>query len=298
MTNTTWTSKPNHATDAEFRTWGSAINTALTAVGMVNTADTGQINWTTVTRASVNTDAGYEIWKFNDALQSTVPVFFKLYYGTGSNAAYPRIRLEIGTASNGSGTLSGTGSGTVTTVAGVGTGDTTVRDNWAASDGSGLVLCLWNTSSTGSAKTLIVIDRFRDSSGTASSAGWMLEYRNENSAASNLTTIINAVDGVASSLSYTPCLVPFPIAANTSFLDASSNVVFFPHYVACKQGVYGTKMVLSYAVADLGYDSQISCSHMGSTRTFRSLGANANYMNIDNVGTGSVYVTCAVWWSD
>jgi hypothetical protein len=106
MATTSYNSVCLHDSDAAFRTWGSAINSALTTVGLTQTADTGQINWTTVTRPATNTMAGYEIWRFNDTLQATRPIFIKLEYGTGTSASYPHMRASIGTGSDGAGTLS------------------------------------------------------------------------------------------------------------------------------------------------------------------------------------------------
>ena len=95
----------DHSSDATFRAWGSAINNALTTVGLTQTADTGQVNWTTVTRPGTNTTAGYEIWRFNDSLQATAPIFIKLSYGTATSALFPRLLCDIGTGSDGAGTL-------------------------------------------------------------------------------------------------------------------------------------------------------------------------------------------------
>lgn len=93
-------------TDAGFRAWSQKIHDGLAAVGLVQTSDTGQINLTTVTTPAVNsTDAGYEIWRFSDAAQSTDPIFFKVSYGRGGAAARPRMSVQVGTGSNGSGTL-------------------------------------------------------------------------------------------------------------------------------------------------------------------------------------------------
>jgi hypothetical protein len=99
--------------DADFRSWGSGISTALAALGLVQTADTGQINWTTVLKPTGATAQGYEIWRFADALQSTVPVFFKLEYGgsSGVGATGPGLWLTVGTGTNGAGTLTGQVSG-------------------------------------------------------------------------------------------------------------------------------------------------------------------------------------------
>lgn len=94
--------------DAEFRAWGKGISDALTAIGIPKTADTGQVDWTAVTKpAAINTAQGYEIRRFDDALQATAPIFFKLEFGSGSATTNPAIWLTIGTATDGAGTLTG-----------------------------------------------------------------------------------------------------------------------------------------------------------------------------------------------
>lgn len=106
----------DHSSDATFRAWGSALSAAIVAAGagvtthpgkIVPTTDTGQINWTTVTRPGVSTAAGYEIYKFTDSNAGSAPVYIKLEYGTGTSATVPQIWVTVGTGSNGSGTLTG-----------------------------------------------------------------------------------------------------------------------------------------------------------------------------------------------
>src|SRR6186997_665737 len=97
-----------NSSDANFRVWGAYISSKLLAGGMVQTADTGQINWTTVlTPTGINTYAGYEIWRFADALQASAPVYFKIEYGEGSNVDGPAVRVKFGTGSDGAGNLTG-----------------------------------------------------------------------------------------------------------------------------------------------------------------------------------------------
>ena len=105
MTTSTVTSPIDHSNTTGFRAWGSEFNGQLAAVGLVQTADTGQINWSTVAyNSSPNTTAGYEVWRFADST-----LYIKFEYGTGSNGAgYPSIFVTVGTGSNGSGTITGT----------------------------------------------------------------------------------------------------------------------------------------------------------------------------------------------
>lgn len=110
MTTYNWSSPDYVTTDAQFRQVGSELSAALAAVGLIQTADTGQINWTTVLCPASNTDAGYEVWRFNDALQGTAPIFVKLVYGRTNGGNALQLKVSIGTGSNGAGTLTGAGS--------------------------------------------------------------------------------------------------------------------------------------------------------------------------------------------
>jgi hypothetical protein len=103
VTTKAWFFPIAHANDANFRAWGSDLSAAFAEVGLVKTADTGQIDWVTVTRPTLNTAAGYEIWRYTNS-----SVYLKIEYGTGVGAAAPGVWLTVGTGSNGSGTLTGT----------------------------------------------------------------------------------------------------------------------------------------------------------------------------------------------
>ena len=100
---------PNNTTNAGFRSMGSTINSILSGIGLTQTSDTGQINWTTVNAPTgTNQIMGYEIWRFNDTLQSTAPIFMKFEYGSaGSNYQQPQIYLSLGTGSDGAGNITG-----------------------------------------------------------------------------------------------------------------------------------------------------------------------------------------------
>ncbi len=169
MTTTSFTCASVQTTDAEFRAWGSALSTALAAVGLVKTADTGQIDWTTVAKpTATNTAAGYEVWRFADTLQSTAPIFIKIEYGTGSTAAYPQIWVTVGQSSNGSGTI-GSVMADRAALASLINSATTYPCYVSSGDGSMLAIVMW---AGGTALApVIVIDRSRDSTGAPSADG-------------------------------------------------------------------------------------------------------------------------------
>lgn len=98
----------SQGTDAGFRAWVAEAEQMLEDCGLVRTADTGQINTATVVRpAGANSKAGYSMWRFNDSLQATVPIFFRIDYGTGQSQTVPSMWLRVGTGSDGTGSLTG-----------------------------------------------------------------------------------------------------------------------------------------------------------------------------------------------
>lgn len=109
MATVSWSSAIDHTDNAGFRAWGSELEEKLALAGLVKTADTGQIDWTTATRSAINTlTAGYSVWYLNDAQHSVAPIYIRIDYGTGSSNNFPRAALTVGTGSDGSGTLTGT----------------------------------------------------------------------------------------------------------------------------------------------------------------------------------------------
>jgi hypothetical protein len=103
VTTKAWFFALSSTNTATFRAWGLDLSQSFSDVGLVKTADTGQIDWATVTQPAVNTAAGYEIWRYNDSL-----TFLKIEYGTGQNLTNTvGLWLTVGEGSNGSGTLTG-----------------------------------------------------------------------------------------------------------------------------------------------------------------------------------------------
>lgn len=104
MTTRAWTFPVAHSTDAHFRAWVADFAAKLGEVGLVQTADTGQITIATATRPNAAAAAGYQIWKFSDN-----SVFLKFEYGSASSTVdRPGLWCTVGTGSDGAGTLTGT----------------------------------------------------------------------------------------------------------------------------------------------------------------------------------------------
>lgn len=89
-----------HTSDATFRSWGQELSGGLQAVGLTKVACTGQIDWTTVTRAATNASAGFEVFYLNDSLHATAPIYIRIEYRTGSSSGIPAWSISIGTGVN------------------------------------------------------------------------------------------------------------------------------------------------------------------------------------------------------
>ena len=96
----------DNSTLANFKAWASAISAFLQTAGsgLSQTTDTGQVNWSTIASVPTSGNYVYEMYKNTDALTT---FYFKIEYGTGSSSSNPKIRLSIGTGTNGAGALTG-----------------------------------------------------------------------------------------------------------------------------------------------------------------------------------------------
>lgn len=179
MTTATTNTVLDQSTDAGFRTLVAEIITALfTTVGATQTADTGQINTSTVTRAAVaNTAAGYVIGRFNDTLQSTSPIFFKLEFGSGAaGATAPAMWMTVGTGSNGSGTITNPSTRSQICGGAIVSNTTNYVSRWCYNTTDGILWMSWKQAAVaGSSITAaggFIISRSTDSSGAPNSTAY------------------------------------------------------------------------------------------------------------------------------
>lgn len=273
---------PSNSTDALFRLWGANIKAQLAAAGWVNTADTGQINWTTVLAPTLaNTVQGYEIWRMADALQATVPIFLKLEYGSGSAAGNPAVWVVLGSGSTGAGALTG-----VLSTRQQVTGTLTATPcNWYISGDTnrfGFALA----SSAGNS-FLLSIERTVDVSGVVTGEGALLIVKNLNSwsqvAWNQITgpytatwelTIGALGPAVAPAGVWGTQLAVYPIYHNKGvFLNPGLNC-------------------LAYIDATIGAFSTISFSIYGGTHTYMTLGGTgfANPFRANPISTGAMMI--------
>lgn len=169
MTTLTYTSVVEHSSDATFRAWGSEFDTNLASLGLVQTSDTGQINWVTVTRPGTSTAGGYTIWRFADS-----SLYLKLEYGTGTATGIPQMWITVGTGSNGSGTITGqTNTRAIWTAQTVIASTVTTYTTYLCLTADAFSVC-WKSNASASAYPLglLVIGKTVDGTGAATTTGF------------------------------------------------------------------------------------------------------------------------------
>lgn len=269
MTTQVTTTPVEHSSDATFRVWAAEVIAMLTAAGVTQTADTGQINTATVTRPGTNTNAGYAIFRFNDSMQATAPIFFRIDFGTGSVATAPRMQLTVGTATNGSGTISGVGR--AATAIGGGNTPASTGTNYVTRvcyvDGFlGMMWKLGGTAGTNAALGFFAIARSVDAS-EASTAEAASIYIGSNNPVVQMARYL-VPDSVAMAVgSYSLIHGGF----STSLVGGAAQV--FKHYLAMPK-VVPNKFLLTVLSGELGSNTTFTAQPISATsHTYVSSGA-------------------------
>ena len=98
----------NNLADAAFRAWGSALSAQIGSI-LTRVTQSNDINWTTVVKpTSSGNFQGGEVFRFNDSLQSTAPLFLLIEYGAGGSSGNTTgLRLTVGKSADGAGNIGG-----------------------------------------------------------------------------------------------------------------------------------------------------------------------------------------------
>jgi hypothetical protein len=223
-------------TDAEFRTWASYIhNTFALSSAWVNTSDTGQINLTTVVKpVAANTKSGYEIWRMNDTLQSTAPLFVRIDYGSNSNQLYPGVWITIGTGSDGAGTITGIKfNGGSTTIATIGTPNNATAFNSYGSAANNRITVLLGIG-TSQVSFGFGIERTKDSAGADTATGFLLGL-----------------------LSSSNMQRPASLSGATSFSVSNANALFYGVWTGTQAPFENSWQYILHAATSTAFNSDI-----------------------------------------
>jgi len=289
-----WSFAINHNSDANFRAWGSDLSTSLGQVGLVQTADTGQINWTTVARPATNTYAGYEIWRFADS-----SIFMKWEYGTGSSATSSAIRLQVGTGSNGSGTLTGTTS-TASAIGGDNSPNGALRTSYLSRDVNNTFFgfCGYQSPTVADDPPFFgfFVCRTVDANTLPTALGAAVYGQSPSNAPSSpRVQILNLQANITGTVNTTRefCFVPF--ALTSSLINGTPQ--FFTHWVALPPPtpqVFPIFPLCTLVSVEIAPGITFYANPIGSSpRTFISLPAGMITPAVNNIGTN--YRLAMLW---
>lgn len=268
---------PTSATDADFRNWIAAIIAGITGVGWVQTGDTGQVNTATVTVGAVaNTERGYAMFRTNDGVSN---IYLRLGFTSGGtgNLGRPRMNIQVGTGTNGAGTLTGFVTGVVTPSNFV---QSPAQTCYFSGTTSRLCVLMWHESGFQDATNgtwLISIERSRDASGNDTAVGFyvVVAYSVASGAVmSNFLTFAGPASGQESLIHG-----PFTVAATTVI---GTTVAVFPCYPIFGAAQNPSLNLVSFRSGDITPDTVFTFTMYGATRTFVALrapignGSNAN----------------------
>lgn len=94
-----------HTTDAEWRAQAQLVHDTVVGAGLVQTADTGQLDIATTARPTLASEMkGYRIYKWTDPLDGE-EIFLKLEFGNSATAGRFGMASTFGLGSDGAGNL-------------------------------------------------------------------------------------------------------------------------------------------------------------------------------------------------
>lgn len=254
-------------TNADFQSWVDALHAQFLAVGLVQSSDTGQlVSPCVAARPGTSAYAGYRIWRFNDALQATVPIFIKVEYGIGTVADRPALRIQCATGTNGAGTLSGQVQSAAVVCAASASKTTTVTLPSYASGGTGWFHLATNLDSANTNYGLrLFIERPSNGDGTLDGTGFWMAL------AGGSTAVVAANIPLSGSVPSND-VSNYMFAASTPMNTSSGpNVAMWDAPIVVGGKSYSTKL-LCYKHADIGELAAITAVHHGSTHTLMPLG--------------------------
>lgn len=272
------------ADDAAFRAQILGIRSALLAAGAVRTADTGQVDATTVLRpGAVNTIAGYDMFRFSDTLQATKPVFVKLQYGTTAvTQSRFGLTVTVGTATDGAGNLTGTQVSTATLLD---MGVSGTFGMYTSASGDSMALFVVNAASSNMG---FLVARVKDETGADTGEGVMVLLSNNSIQyvqALPFSAVVPARNGAYAQFG---AVGSHSGATNAAFDLAVGSVC------TAFSGLWRFIVALLYSSADISALTPFTIAVLGRSRTLLPLGNGAG----NGYGGGSANTTtclCIPW---
>lgn len=257
---------------ASLRTFIQTVQASLAAAGAVKTADTGQIDSSTVVwQATTGFLYGYEIYRFSDALQATRPVFIKVEYASAASTGHAVIWTTVGFATNGAGTLTGQVSTRTQSYAGSAGGSS---GNLYSSCGPDRFCFAANTF----IPHIFMVGRAKDEAGADTAEGVIIL---QNSANTSYVQSVPFLDvGVVGA--QRGAIAAFGGIGNMSGQSATPTDVAIGLVTCPFNGKWRYLIALLYGTNDIAALSTFTTTLLGSSRVFLALGSGFLAWGVDN----------------
>ena len=275
-----------------FRAWGSAVSAALGQM-LTRVTQTGEINWATVNApVATNTFQGFEVYRLNDSLQSTAPLFFKFEYGSApSSAQLPAIKLTIGKSVDGSGSVSNVLQSAINVLSGNNSASALSNCYISNGDGSGFVFSMQpDISST--IGGFCCVERSRNSQGQPTANALVLSFQTYGTSTTHTNRFI-AYDLETALAADSTGLFACPLPLSTDIGVTNGTVAqFFP--VACiapNGATWRSRMLLGAARQNTSLGQPAESILYGQNY----IGLGSGVQRADQ--RGGTYATYMIWWN-
>lgn len=271
-----------NATTETFRAWGSTVSAQIGAM-LTRVVQTGDIDWATAIVPSTSSYAGSEVFRFNDALQSTAPLFLKFEYGTGFGATGSALRVTVGKSANGAGSIGGVLLAATTVIKFAGGSSTS--NCYISGGGSWFALSLDPISQGG----IFYIERSVNAGGTptgdAMVVGWQTAVSNGQD-----HRFIDYTNAAAEAVTGGIIAMPLPLSTDRSIANGTTTPVF-PAACVSPAGLYWRpRVILGTARQNAGLGEIINSLLDGNS--YLSLGVGSQRAD----QRGGTFATSMIRW--
>lgn len=303
MANAYYWSTPygNGYTPATVQALGAEFHAAMVAAGLSPTADTGQVNWATVTvPGSANALIGYELWSI---LGGALVLRIEWYTPNSLSSTYSARHIyTIGTGSNGSGTITGTiytSSLETSTIKYASGNKASFISNPASGDFFGLIYKLDGVTGAGSynpSAMALAVEKTVDGDGASDGVGYAITCMNDAGGSSGNASALVALWDITTSTLYGPsqyfCIVPG--AMTTSIVGLDKQVFTHQAYGPRVRNTIGVCTVIaSEAPANTTFNACVVGNPVTAQRGYVSVGYG--FGGSHGGGTSATY-SCAMLW--
>lgn len=290
MASLIFSARLSNASDALFRAWGSAVSTALGQM-LTRVTQTGEINWATVNApVATNTFQGFEVYRLNDSIQSTAPLFFKFEYGSLSTTTISAIRLTIGKSVDGSGSVSNVLQSAINVLGGTGAATTSSNCYISNGDGSGFVFSL-QPDFPSTCGGFCCVERSRNSIGQATADALMLSFQTYGQIAHINRFIAYNLETTLAADNTGLFACPLPLSTDIGVTNGTVAQFFPVACIASNGATWRSRMLLGAARQNASLGQPAESILYGENY----IGLGSGVQRADQ--RGGTYATYMIWWS-